>query len=151
MILSGEKFFSKDDYFETEPPSTAEEAPRLKNFWTRLHYWAINKELRVYRELGAANGFLYPEVRNAAMNGVETPILLLNRHGQEIVSMAEPIKRGRTILGVLVISTKAGDIDDVLWDERWLILQLAAMSFCGSMVLSFATIPIVARLAQLRK
>ena len=100
----------------------------MKNFWTRLHYWVINKELKVYRELGTANGFLYPEVRSAAQEGLETPILLLNRHGQQIVSMAEPIKRGNKILGVLLISTKPGDIDDVLWDERWLILQIAAMA-----------------------
>ena len=100
----------------------------LKNFWTRLHYWVINKELKVYRELGTANGFLYPEVKSAAQNGVETPILLLNRHGQQIVSMAEPIKRGNKILGVLLLSTNPGDIDDVLWDERWLILQIAAMA-----------------------
>ncbi len=42
--------------------------------------------------------------------------------------MAEPIKRGNKILGVLLLSTKPGDIDDVLWDERWLILQIAAMA-----------------------
>ena len=128
LILNGETLFSNDDSSDTGPPPTAEETPRLKNFWTRLHYWVINKELKVYRELGTANGFLYPEVKNAAQNGVETPILLLNRHGQQIVSMAEPIKRGNKILGVLLLSTNPGDIDDVLWDERWLILQIAAMA-----------------------
>ena len=96
----------------------------------------INKELKVYRELGTANGFLYPEVKNAAQQGRETPILLLNRHGQQIVSMAEPIKRGNKILGVLLLSTKPGDIDDVLWDERWLILQIAAMALVFSVASS---------------
>ena len=104
----------------------------MRNFWTRLNYWVINKELKVYRELGTANGFLYPEVKSAAQQGRETPILLLNRHGQQIVSMAEPIKRGNKILGVLLLSTKPGDIDDVLWDERWLILQIAAMALVFS-------------------
>ena len=127
LILNSETLFSKDN--PTPAPVTADErAPRLKNFWTRLHYWVINKELKVYRELGTANGFLYPEVKSAAQDGLETPILLLNRHGQQIVSMAEPIKRGNKILGVLLVSTKPGDIDDVLWDERWLILQIAAMA-----------------------
>ncbi|HML29260.1 MAG TPA: stimulus-sensing domain-containing protein [Hyphomicrobium sp.] len=126
LILNGDSLFSngKPDV----APDANDPTPRLKNFWTRLHYWVINKELKVYRELGTANGFLYPEVKNAAVNGVETPILLLNRHGQQIVSMAEPIKRGNKILGVLLISTNPGDIDDVLWDERWLILQIAAMA-----------------------
>jgi two-component system sensor histidine kinase ChvG len=129
LILNSETLFSNDETESIAPPSATDEpAPRLRNFWTRLHYWVINKELKVYRELGTANGFLYPEVKRAAQHGQETPILLLNRHGQQIVSMAEPIKRGNKILGVLLVSTKPGDIDDVLWDERWLILQIATMA-----------------------
>jgi len=127
LILNGDALFSSAEKPDA-PPDVNDPTPRLKNFWTRLHYWVINKELKVYRELGTANGFLYPEVRNAAVNGIETPILLLNRRGQQIVSMAEPIKRGNKILGVLLISTNPGDIDDILWDERWLILQIAAMA-----------------------
>ncbi len=114
-------------------PAQITARPRVcRNFWTRLNYWVINKELKVYRELGTANGFLYPEVKKAAQQGIETPILLLNKRGQQIVSMAEPIKRGNKILGVLLVSTKPGDIDDVLWDERWLILQIAAMALLVS-------------------
>lgn len=126
LILNSETLFSDDPASSAGADNSA--TPRLRNFWTRLNYWVINKELKVYRELGTANGFLYPEVRIAAERGIETPILLLNKRGQQIVSLAEPIKRGNKILGVLLISTKPGDIDDVLWDERWLILQIAAMA-----------------------
>ena len=128
LIINSEVLFSDGKPADTVLAAD-EETPRLRNFWTRLHYWVINKELKVYRELGTANGFLYPEVKTAAVEGRETPILLLNRYGQQIVSMAEPIKRGSKILGVLLLSTKPGDIDDVLWDERWLILQIAAIAF----------------------
>jgi two-component system sensor histidine kinase ChvG len=130
LILNSETLFSDDP--KSNAGADNSPAPRLRNFWTRLNYWVINKELKVYRELGTANGFLYPEVKKAAQKGVETPILLLNRRGQQIVSMAEPIKRGNKILGVLLVSTKPGDIDDVLWDERWLILQIAAMALLVS-------------------
>jgi two-component system sensor histidine kinase ChvG len=130
LILNSETLFSDDPKANTGADNS--QTPRLKNFWTRLNYWVINKELKVYRELGTTNGFLYPEVKNAAQRGVETPILLLNKRGQQIVSMAEPIKRGNKILGVLLVSTKPGDIDDVLWDERWLILQIAAMALVVS-------------------
>jgi two-component system sensor histidine kinase ChvG len=126
LILNSETLFSDDPKSNTGADNS--QTPRLKNFWTRLNYWVINKELKVYRELGTANGFLYPEVKIAAQRGVETPILLLNKRGQQIVSMAEPIKRGNKILGVLLVATKPGDIDDILWDERWLILQIAAMA-----------------------
>ncbi len=127
LILDSDTLFSK------APPDPAsavplEQQPRLKNFWTRFHYWLINKELKVYRELGTANGFLYPEVKQAAEQGVEKAMLTLNAKGQQIVSMAEPIKRGSRLMGVLLVSTQPGDIDDVLWDERWLILQIAGIA-----------------------
>lgn len=128
LILDSDTLFSKTPPETIPQLFTAEGSPALKNFWTRFHYWLINKELKVYRELGTANGFLYPEVKDAAQNGIETPILLLNSKGQQIVSMAEPIKRGNRILGVLLASTQPGDIDDVLWDERWLVLQIAGIA-----------------------
>jgi two-component system sensor histidine kinase ChvG len=130
LIINSDTLFSDDQ--ESNAGADNSSTPRLRNFWTRLNYWIINKELKVYRELGTANGFRYPEVKIAAERGVEKPILLLNKHGQQIVSMAEPIKRGNKILGVLLVSTKPGDIDDVLWDERWLILQIAAMALLVS-------------------
>jgi two-component system, OmpR family, sensor histidine kinase ChvG len=128
LILDSDTLFSKTPPDPVPAQFSAEGAPALKNFWTRFHYWLINKELKVYRELGTANGFLYPEVKDAAEHGVESPILLLNSSGQQIVSMAEPIKRGNKILGVLLVSTQKGDIDDVLWDERWLVLQIAGFA-----------------------
>lgn len=143
LILDSEALFSngprsKPDVSDDDP------APRIKNVWTRIHYWLINKELKVYRELGTANGFLYPEVRKAAELGVETPILLLNRAGQQIVSLAEPIKRGSKVLGVLLISTQPGNIDDVLWDERLLILQIAGIALLVSIASSLVLASTVA-------
>lgn len=129
LILDSDALFSRGGTPATERPSAIDDdTPKLRNFWTRFHYWLINKELKVYRELGTANGFLYPEVKKAALEGVEKPILLLNSKGEQIVSMAEPIKRGSKVLGVLVTSTQPGDIEKVLWDERLLILQIAAIA-----------------------
>ena len=112
------------------------DVPRLKNFWTRFHYWLINKELKVYRDIGTANGFLYPEVKLAAQEGIESPILLIDGKGQQIVSMAEPIKRGNKVLGVLFLSTRPGEIDEILWDERGLILQIATIALLASVISS---------------
>jgi two-component system sensor histidine kinase ChvG len=134
----GTLILDSDTLFSNAPaPTPGEEAPRLKNFWTRLHYWLINKELKVYRELGTANGFLYPEVKLAAEKGIETPILLLDRNGQQIVSMAEPIKRGSKIMGVLFVSTQSGEIDTILWEERWLILQIAGVAMLVALAMSY--------------
>lgn len=141
LILDSDTLFSSSGLTSPEPPAEIEEAPRLRNMWTRIHYWLINKELKVYRELGTANGFMYPEVRKAAEQGIETPILLLNAKGEQIVTLAEPIKRGSKVMGVLLLSTQPGDIDNVLWDERWLILQIAGIA----LILAIASSLLLAR------
>ena len=133
LIVDSDMLFGK--YVQDAAPATpSTDSPRLKNFWTRFHYWLNNKELKVYRELGTANGFLYPEVKKAAEQGVETPILLLDSKGQQIVSMAAPVKRNGKIIAVLLLMTQPGEIDETLWDERWLILQIAAIALAASIV-----------------
>lgn len=145
LIVDSETLFGKGEPVpEPAPPRSADDTPRLKNFWTRFHYWLNNKELKVYRELGTANGFLYPEVKRAAEEGVETPILLLDGKGQQIVSIAAPVKRGNKILAVLLLMTRPGEIDATLWDERRLILQIAAIAFIASIISSLLLVRAIA-------
>lgn len=143
LIVDSDTLFGKADRDATVQ-STDTDSLRLKNFWTRFHYWLNNKELKVYRELGTANGFLYPEVKRAAEEGVETPILLLDSKGQQIVSIASPVKRGNKILAVLLLMTRPGEIDQTLWDERWLIMQIAAIAFLASIVSSILLVRAIA-------
>ena len=135
LIVDSETLFGRasPEQGDAAPPG---DAPRLKNFWSRFHYWLINKELKVYRDIGTANGFLYPEVKLAAQDGIESPMLLIDGKGQQIVSMAEPIKRGSKVLGVLFLSTRPGEIDEILWDERGLILQIATIALLASIISS---------------
>ena len=143
LIVDSDTLFGRGDA-SGGAPAAGQENPRLKNFWTRFHYWLNNKELKVYRELGTANGFMYPEVKRAAEEGVETPILLLDSKGRQIVSMAAPVKRGNKILGVLLLMTRPGEIDDTLWDERWLILQIAAIALLASLISSWLLVRAIA-------
>lgn len=144
LIVDSDTLFGRGDASGRAAPAAGQENPRLKNFWTRFHYWLNNKELKVYRELGTANGFMYPEVKRAAEEGVETPILLLDSKGRQIVSMAAPVKRGNKILGVLLLMTRPGEIDDTLWDERWLILQIAAIALLASLISSWLLVRAIA-------
>jgi two-component system sensor histidine kinase ChvG len=60
----------------------------------------------------------------------------INAEGNLIVSVAVPIRRLQFIMGVLMLSTEAGDIDDALRQE-WLQLLLAA--FIAFLVLGAAS------------
>jgi two-component system sensor histidine kinase ChvG len=121
-----------------EPKVTGQDRPpRTKNFWTRLKAWMIDKELPVYKEIGNANGMVYPEIRKA-LGGEPNSMLLLNEKGEQIVSMAIPIRRSSsTVQGVLLISTRPGEIDQILSEERDLIWALGAIALLAAIVTSF--------------
>ena len=50
-------------------------------------------------------------------------MLLLNSKGEQIVSIALPIKRFNEVQGVLLLSTRPGQIDKILSEERIVILH----------------------------
>ncbi len=56
-------------------------------------------------------------------------MLLLNDKGEQIVSTAVPIKRASVVQGVLLMSTRPGEIDDIIADQRDQIWVLAAFAF----------------------
>jgi two-component system sensor histidine kinase ChvG len=120
----------------TDEPDATLGKVRTKDFWTRLRYWLIDKELPVYKEIGNANGTLYPEVRDTLNGGKTTAMLLLNQRGEQIVSVAAPIQRARAVLGVLLLSSRPGDIEEIRSEERQVIWTLALMALVASLAAS---------------
>jgi len=109
---------------------------KVKNNWTKFLGWLMRGELPVYREIGSANGTAYPEVR-MALSGSTTPMLLVNEKGEQIVSMAVPIQYRKAVQGVLLLSTRPGEIDEVLSEERNVIIALALTAFAATLLASF--------------
>ncbi len=118
-------------------PTTANEgeSPETQNIWTRLTRYFFKEPLPVYQEIGVGNGMAYKEVR-AALAGEDKSMLLLNRKGEQIVSIAQPIRRFNDVQGVLLLSTRPGQIDKILKEERIVILVLAAIALLASVVTS---------------
>ncbi len=115
----------------SRPPSNDSEAPETQNIWTRLTRYLFKEPLPVYQEIGVGNGMAYKEVR-AALEGEEKSMLLLNRKGEQIVSIAQPIRRFSDVQGVLLLSTRPGQIDKILREERVVILVLAGIALLAS-------------------
>jgi two-component system sensor histidine kinase ChvG len=116
----------------SEAATSGPEPPKPQNFWTRLTRYLFKEPLPVYQEIDAVNGTAYPEVRDA-LRGNERSMLLLNKSGEQIVSMAVPIRRFKNVQGVLLLSTRPGQIDKILREERRVILSLAARTVAGPM------------------
>ncbi len=113
----------------------ATDQPKPQNFWTRFTRYFFKEPLPVYREIDAGNGTAYPEVRDA-LKGNERSMLLLNKKGEQIVSMAVPIRRFKNVQGVLLLSTRPGQIDKILREERVVILALSAIALLALVVTS---------------
>ena len=72
-----------------------------------------------------------------ALSGSTTPMLLVNEKGEQIVSLAVPIQYRKAVQGVLLLSTRPGEIDEVLSEERNVIIALALTAFAATLLASF--------------
>jgi len=92
-------------------------------------------DLPEYKEDVVGDGKVYDEV-GAALAGTTTPMVRVADHGKQIVSVAVPIRRLRRVLGVLLLSTKGGDIEETIRKERRAITRLTLLAFGISLLSS---------------
>lgn len=93
------------------------------------------RDLAVYREPPGADGSIYPEVMNA-LTGGRGAVVRVTEQGELIVSVAVPIQRFRAVLGVLLLSTQAGDIDKIVHAERMAIFRVFGVAAVVNTLLS---------------
>ena len=129
LIVDTAMFLSKGQVLQ--PPVNTEGRAKTRNFWTRLTQWLKGSDLSVYREIGTANGLAYPEVRDAIGAARSRDMLLLTEEGELMVSVTVPIQRAGAVHGALLLSTRPGEIDEIVADERNAILTLAAVALLG--------------------
>lgn len=90
-----------------------------------------------------------PEFRETAVSSItEEPGVFLalsgeaahweriNPEGELIVSVAVPVQRFKAVLGVVMLSTEGGDIDDIVLAERLAIIQVFLVALSISLALS---------------
>jgi two-component system sensor histidine kinase ChvG len=135
LIVDSAQILSRGQIARADP-APPDGRIKLRNAWTRFLAWLMRGDLPVYREIGSANGKAYPEVR-MALNGAPTEMLLVNEKGEQIVSIAVPIQQRKAIQGVLLLSTRPGEIDAILTEERNVILILALLALGATLLASW--------------
>ena len=93
------------------------------------------RDLPLYKEPPGSDGSIYPEVMNA-LTGSRGAVVRVTDKGELIVSVAVPIQRFRAVLGVLLLSTQAGDIDKIVHAERLAIFRVFGVAAIVTIVLS---------------
>ncbi len=136
LILDSDTFYSRGEVLRYDlPPPEAEEPDVLTQFWRAVKTRTRQYDLPLYTEIGGENGKAYPEVA-AALAGTSVPIVRVNDKGELVVSVAVPVQRMRAVLGVLLLSTRGGDIDNIVAAERWGIVRVSLFAAAVTVVLS---------------
>jgi two-component system sensor histidine kinase ChvG len=136
LILDSDTFYSRGQVLRYDlPPPDSAEPDALTKFWHAVTTRMRQYELPPYTEIGGANGKAYPEVATA-LTGTSVPIVRINDKGEIVVSVAVPVQRMRAVLGVLLLSTRGGDIDNIVAAERWSIVRVSLFAGTVTFVLS---------------
>ncbi len=123
----------------SSPPATGPQLQAdepLRSFWTRLLAFFTRSDLPVYRDIGAERGTNYPEVAGA-LEGRTTRMILLTNDGEQIVAVAAPITKLEGIRGAILLSSRPGDLDEILWRQRRAMLVLSMLALLATLFASW--------------
>lgn len=138
MVVDSRHFFGRGEILSFElPPVNERKESMLQRWWNALYDWVFAHNYQPQKDYGFDNGKEFPEV-TAALNGASVSVVRVNDSNEIIVSVAVPIQRFRAVLGALVLSTKGGEIDTVLKNERKLVLFTFMVAALVAILLSVA-------------
>lgn len=136
LLLDSRHLYSRGQVLRFDLPPIESESPGVLEWLAR----AFNRMLQpsglpLYKEAPGGDGSIYPEVMNA-LTGVRGAVVRVTDSGALIVSVAVPVQRFRAVLGVLLLSTQAGDIDKIVHAERLAILRVFGVAALVNIVVS---------------
>ena len=136
LLLDSRHLYTQGQVLRFDLPPVEPESTSLLD---QLNVW-FNRILQPsnlpqYKEAPGGDGSIYPEVMNA-LTGVRGAVVRVNDKGELIVSVAVPVQRFRAVLGVLLLSTQAGDIDKIVHAERLAIMRVAGVAGLVNIALS---------------
>ncbi len=136
LLLDSRHLYSRGQVLRFDLPPIEEE----KQTWNEWLASLFNRMLQPgnlpsYKEAPGGDGSIYPEVMNA-LTGVRGAVVRVTDRGELIVSVAVPVQRSRAVLGVLLLSTQAGDIDNIVHAERLAIMRVFGVATLVNILLS---------------
>ena len=115
LLLDSRHLYSRGQILRFDLPPVDEEEPACSTASGTASTACFRRaDLPVYKEQPGGNGAAYPEVMNGADRRRRRRVVRISEQGELIVSVAVPIQRFRAVLGVLLLSTQAGDIDKIV-------------------------------------
>lgn len=136
MLLDSRHLYTQGQVLRFDlPPVEPEETSMIDRLLVWFNRMLQPSNLPHYKEAPGGDGSIYPEVMNA-LTGVRGAVVRVTDKGELIVSVAVPVQRFRAVLGVLLLSTQAGDIDKIVHAERLAIMRVFGVAALGNVFLS---------------
>ncbi|MBL1422461.1 MAG: stimulus-sensing domain-containing protein, partial [Alphaproteobacteria bacterium] len=137
LLLDSRSLYAGGDILQSElaPLGQVQKAwyEELWN-WVKLGY--LRRDLALYKEYSGENGRKYSEVATA-LNGEAGTNVRVDGNGNLVLSVAVPIQKLRSVLGILFLSTKGSDIEAMVATEQSNLLKLFSIAAVVIIVLSF--------------
>jgi two-component system sensor histidine kinase ChvG len=140
MLADSQRLAAAARGVETQPLPPPEDNTFLIGPLIRAYDWLMlvtpgNLSLPRYRERVEQSAEDYPEVLEA-ISGARAAVDRLDDDGRLIMSVALPVQRFKRILGGLMLSADGRDIEAGVRDVRIAILQVVAVAFAVTVLLS---------------
>jgi two-component system sensor histidine kinase ChvG len=136
LLLDSRHLYSRGQVLRFDLPPVENENSGITDWVARIFNTILQpSNLPVYKEAPGGDGSIYPEVMNA-LTGVRGAVVRVTDQSELIVSVAVPVQRFRAVLGVLLLSTQAGDIDKIVHAERLAILRVFGVATLVNIVVS---------------
>lgn len=110
----------------------------------RVGDWFFGHEYPQHDDYNMDNNQSRSEI-SAALNGATVSVVRLNLNHEIIVLVSVPVQRFRAVLGALVLSTKGGEIDNVLRAERRVVYLTFGFTALVALLLSALLASTIAR------
>ncbi len=145
LLLDSRSLYVGGDIFKTElTPFGEAELSWYASFWQWIKLSYLRQDLALYKEHTGENGRRYSEVATA-LNGERGTNVRVNEQGDLVLSVAVPIQKLRSVLGILFLSTTGTDIEAMVYTERINLLKLFATVAFVIAVLSYFLAHTIAR------
>ncbi len=138
MVVDSRHFYGRGEILRFDLPPINEARPSfIVSMWARFNAWFFANNYPLQKPYGLDNGKDFSEVR-LALTGLPITKKAVNDKNEIIIIVAVPIQRFKAVQGALILSTKGGEIDDVLKKERKVVLLTFAVAVLVAILLSLS-------------
>jgi two-component system sensor histidine kinase ChvG len=107
----------------------------LSQVWNAVRSFVSEPDLPPYQETGG-NGKAYEEVK-IALTGTPSLFLRVTPANETVIQVAQPVMRQKSVIGALLLTDQTGTIDDLIAQQRWQVIYIAAFIMFITGTLSF--------------